>query len=595
MQSHLLLVRRGDEVLGRGSAWFVGPDRALTALHLVAPASGWEGGDADVRAVVVVGDAELPLEPVLSDTHADLALVRARVAPSPAPRAVPLADAPPATDEAWSAPWRGGLVSGRVVASRGAEYASSLELEPFGGRPADEVVGAPVMVGGRAVGLLTRLSEGGGAWAASARSIARLLRLADADDLGPACEALIRRQFQPDEAALLGQDLGWALPADAQVYPTLVSRAAAAGDDGLLRLLDEVEEDRPDCAELDMLRERIRRRQGEAAPTWASREARVREVLQRLTLAEAPGVALLAPLGFGAREVVRDVVERLRQPGASADLVVNLVPDRRTDDAARLYGALLRDVRRGLEKDLGRPLPPSWARWLPDRTDGLTEDDFEEVLTDLLSEPVADSGRRLVMVVDGLSRVPPRQLESWGWTMGRLSRLPGWRLLTWGGQSLYDLCNGLGGSGLFSVFHHLEQVEVGPLQRGEVDAQLRERVGPGSERLIGPLLQLTGGHPELVRQVLSLHPEQLRAASDDELRGFALGCAHLARLRQALESDAPLVPLLRELSAGAGRTRRRFRDEERRLKWLGVVREQGPGEWAWTAPVLQEWIALWLG
>ncbi len=104
--------------------------------------------------------------------------------------------------------------------------------------------------------------------------------------------------------------------------------------------------------------------QAPAGGVCVSEELLVRKVIGDLAT-DVPGVGLLAPLGFGGRQVAARIVERMRAADPR-QLVVRLVPDPQSNAEARIYGALIRDLRRGLERELGKPLPAEWSAPFPD-------------------------------------------------------------------------------------------------------------------------------------------------------------------------------------------------------------------------------------
>ncbi len=314
-----------------------------------------------------------------------------------------------------------------------------------------------------------------------------------------------------------------------------------------------------------------------------SRTALVRKVIADLTT-DAPGVALLAPLGFGARQVVADVVGRLREPDGRR-LVVRLVPDPRTNDEARLYGALIRDLLRGLERELGKPLPPDWSALFPDPQRPASEESFERTLEMLLGGPAARDGRTLVLVVERLSRIEPGKLVGWAWLINRLAGELPLKLLARGRSSLHDLCTGCTGLAETSPFQSLKRHEVRPWTRDEVRTLVTDA---GADRTrADALYRVVGGHPALVRELLErAHPEICRG-DEDGLRSRALSSDHLRRLHAELER-APVAA--RELQRIAdGDREQRYQPAEQRLRWLGIVEEDGPSAWRWTAPVLKNW------
>jgi len=100
-------------------------------------------------------------------------------------------------------------------------------------------------------------------------------------------------------------------------------------------------------------------------PQHVTRHDIVRRILQELSLANHPGVALLEPLRFDARNIVQQVMTELQAPGRHM-LVVRMVPNPHTTEEKHLYGALYRDLKRGIQRALRQePLSQLWqACWL---------------------------------------------------------------------------------------------------------------------------------------------------------------------------------------------------------------------------------------
>ena len=104
MSTHLLLVRRGNELLGTGTAWFLRPDRVLTATRVVGPPGGrgwWADEHGEVLHELVLPEGPLLLEPVTRDQRAGLALLQP-VGAAPEVPALPLAETSPQPGARWS-------------------------------------------------------------------------------------------------------------------------------------------------------------------------------------------------------------------------------------------------------------------------------------------------------------------------------------------------------------------------------------------------------------------------------------------------------------------------------------------------------------
>lgn len=320
-----------------------------------------------------------------------------------------------------------------------------------------------------------------------------------------------------------------------------------------------------------------------------SRAQMVREVIQRLGTDQA-GVALLEPLGFGARRVVDRVVNVLREP-TRPELVVRLVPDRRTTDEARLYRALFRDLRRGLEEMVAKPLPSAWSQAFPAVSTAPDEESFEVALEEMLDGPVAAEGRCLVLLVEGLSRVGEDHLLSWAYLISRLTGNYPLKVLAWGAQELFDLCTGYTDLCDSSPFQRLARLELGCLTHGEVRELLAERLGDPSGSAL--LYQTIGGHPALLEELLQVARDDLRRRDRDRLRARALASPHLRSLRRRVEREERTLEALR--AALKGDFKRHYTVGEERLRWLGILEEKSPATWRWTIPIFKEWAMQWLG
>lgn len=302
----------------------------------------------------------------------------------------------------------------------------------------------------------------------------------------------------------------------------------------------------------------------------------VREVLQSLARPDCVGVALLTPLGFDAPQIVADVLTRLKRPGEPL-LPVRLVPERRGWPEDGFYERLLRDLRWGV--------PPPWRQLVERRAEASAMDRFEYAVEDLLEGPVADAGKALLFVVEGLAHVPTPQLEHWGYMMARLSGR-GLKLLVWGGQELHELRTRPASGGRFSAFHILRAIRVAPLSLADIGALLAE-LGEDTAAAAA-VFDETRGHPALVRELLDGAPAELRSASRDAIAARLLCGEHLVRLKRALAEDPDAGAALREITASAERPAPRGRHPggEERLRWLGVIEETGPSGWDWSAPVM---------
>jgi hypothetical protein len=321
----------------------------------------------------------------------------------------------------------------------------------------------------------------------------------------------------------------------------------------------------------------------------------VRTILQELANPDLPGIALLEPLNFGARYVVEQVIAKLQQVGGPT-LVIRLVPNPNTTDERRLYSALCRDVRHGLEAALGRPLPVDWQSGFglssgADPCAHLDGEGFELLLTGLLEGPVSRSQRYLLLSVEGLSRIAEEHLKNWAWLMSRLLGSYPLKLLVWGGRELHELCSGAKSVEGFSPFQRLKQRRVPPFSVSEVTELVTRQLGQPTGAVA--LYELTRGHPALVNELLEQATVELGGNNVSGLRSRALASAHLRGIKKRLEDNPEALDVLRRLLHDD--RDRRWTEAEDRLYWLGVLQEDGPAAWRWAAPILEQWARQWLG
>ncbi|WP_438027033.1 toll/interleukin-1 receptor domain-containing protein [Sorangium sp. So ce233] len=325
-----------------------------------------------------------------------------------------------------------------------------------------------------------------------------------------------------------------------------------------------------------LLRHARRREQGEV-----TRTDKVRETMQSLGKPDCVGVALLAPFGFEVHQVAGEVLHQLQRPG-EALLPVRLVPEAKAANEEWFYGRLLRDLRWAL--------PEPWRKLVDARAEASAMDRFEYAVEDLLDGPVAEAGRKLLFVVDGLAQVPAPQIERWGYLMARLSSR-GLKLLVWGGQELHELRTRPASGGRYSAFHVLSAVSLGALSAREVHDLVTERGGDAAAAEV--LCGETGGHPALVRELVDGHVDDVRAADREALMARILASDHLVRLRRTVAGDAEAQEMLRALARAAERPLPRRRRGEERLAWLGVLKDAGATRWDWVAPAMQRFAAEW--
>ncbi len=606
----LRVLRDGHEVSrGRGTAWLVSPRLAVTAFHVVA-GDKWTAWHSDLTAGVEYQLAGpdgtwTPAEPATAEPAADLALLRTA---TEIDGAEPLAmtDEPIVPGMVWRMVGFIGrerfALTGKVTAVLPESPNRGLKLHADQGTEFSwaGLSGAPVMIGGRVAATVTKdLRKAATLLAAPLTPLTHLLRLAAAPELADQCRELLADVYPAvDDLRDLTEELGWLLPSAVWTAPAAAAdrisrRAWHAGAEAVLELLGEVEADvtsSPRPGELIRRVRELRRPPGSAPVTRLLRTQVVSEIIQNLGSDLLPGVALVEPLGFGARAVVNQVLDALREPQRKV-MVVRLVPDRRTDNEARLYGALVRDLRRGLERELNKKkLPPEWSEPFPDPERTPDEETFERTVEMLVAGPVERHGRTLVLVVEQLSRVGAESLRSWAWLISRLSEELPLKVLVWGGRELHDLCTGSMELDYTSPFERLRRRKLEPLTRDEVRELAAARCGEAGQADV--LYRVTGGHPALVGELLETATAELRRGDEAGLRARALHSAHLRRLRAGVERDPAAQDALAKMADGDFE----WHDHpgEEILHWLGIVVEDGPSAWKWTAPVIKDWVAQWL-
>lgn len=189
------------------------------------------------------------------------------------------------------------------------------------------------------------------------------------------------------------------------------------------------------------------------------------------------------------------------------------------------------------------------------------------------------------LVVEGLSRVDPEHLVRWAWLINRLTTDRPLKILAWGGQSLYDLCTGYADLAHTSPFERLKRHHVGPWTRDEVATLVADCCGESASAEV--VYRVTGGHPALVRELLAGASAEICRGDADGVRARALNSGHLRQLRGRVERDAAGMEELARMAGGD--LRRHNEPGEERLRWLGIIAEDGASAWRWTAPVLKEW------
>lgn len=569
MSGHRLLVRRGGRLFCQGTGFWVRPDCVVTALHVIVEE------DPEALLHVRVGETELLLTLLLKDDKADLVLLRAA---SPG-EALPVVNTAPGLGERWSAlgfpAEEGGQpfsLTGTLAARYAADQARALQLTVEQGtvRNWEGMSGAPVLVGGAVAGVITQEKDAANTmWAASSEALVGLLRLHDRFE---ATAALLAELYGPETLPALARDLSAPGPEPAAI----LGAARLEGEAGLRRLLDEMRQDFPQHAGLRALAE-----QGQG--NVQGRKRLISEICQKVADGQGTGVALIVPLGFDGTRLAEAALDAL----ASSFLVLRLVPPRDAVDEARLYPTLLGFLRQSLVGALGSPLDPAWSSCLPPVGAPANEEDFRACLAGLLEGPVRSSGRRLLLAVDGLSRLPEEQRRRWGYTMAALGRREGWRLLVWGGEELHLLCHKAGGEGAFSVFHSLHPVSVPPLDLAEVKDTLRAGLGAADDTTADRVFQATGGHPALVAELLEMWPDGASCPELEDLSAAVAGSLTLERAGEGLDPKAKdaLAKLVR---AGGSASPFLLGQGGQRLRWLGLAVED-KGKLRILAPGVAEW------
>ena len=544
MSAFRIAVRTAAGDLRHGTGWLLAADLAVTAFHVVgeSAARAWihEGPDADAKYVGIVPSSgsgaspagELVLEPAVFDVAADVALLRVKSGDTSGIPVLQLVERTPAKGAAWESPaypeFHGGApftLSGSITELRGDDARGAIQLLIAQGAQVawNGVSGAVVCVEGRAAGVVTDVTDGTAtAWAASAQVVRRLVeRLASSAASGPGSAG---------------------------------SAGGSGGSGG----------------------------SGIWAGLWRGRSS---EVLQGLRDPDSRGVALLEPLGFRARQVIDEAMATLRRTEGESLLPLVLVPDRGGDGEEHLYESLREGMRAELERALGRPLPGPWRVPFDDNAArGTARDRFEQTFMALLRGPARQSSRVLVLLVDGLARVPQEQMRRWGELMHRLA-YEQWRLVVWGGQGLHELLTKTEGDS--SAFHNLRVVNVKALKPQEVQQLALDRLKTSQPAPV--LTAATAGHPALVHELLDQFPDDVRAADAEALQQRVPETIHVDRIRRELERDTEALKELRVLSGMTGDKLARAPGNraQDRLKWLGVIADGGPGKWVWTAPVMR--------
>lgn len=613
MESYRLRVTRSGKEEGFGTAWIAGPREVVTAFHVVGSidAKAWLVDEADgFEYHLERGKDELvPLTPAIADPQSDLAILLAQADLDERPLA--LADAPAREGAAWSSegyPTAIGdsfTLHGKVSSVKPARLEKALQLQVDHGTDISwgGFSGAPVRIDDRVVGVVNRQrARISTVWASSLEALRELLRLSvHHDDFVAGCQDLLVDLYDSlDDLRQLAKTLGW----QQQRWQPEVSRREAArqlsqrgfreGATAFLELLRELQLDEVHVQDLDVgaFEKRFQRLvEPEEEPfVRPSRDRIVAEIIQLLNTDDCPGVALFQPLGFGGHRILDRVLEVLQEQDRGR-LPVRLVP-RRSLDEVRLYGTLLRGLRRGLERQTVRPLPDRWEAAFPTADRSPSEEDFELTLERLLGGPLEAEGRTLVLAMTELGRVERKHLQSWEHIFKRLIRAEGRPLqfLLLGGRELHDIYfQGALDQDVDSPWEDLERIELGPLLRREVEGLVKEQDGdPG---WVDPLLEVTGGHPALVEELLERGQRELTSGDLDGLRAWVLASWLLQRLKKLVDQEPGLATVLQRFANG--NLERREGNREERLFWLGLIKREGPLRWQWVTSVFADWVKSW--
>jgi hypothetical protein len=457
----------------------------------------------------------------------------------------------------------------------------------------DGISGSPVLIGGHVASIITQVTDRADTvWAAPIVALRSLLHFSRSSNLIGELSPLLSTTYSAvEDITHLTEPIQLRIPSPIALedFAKLIGeRAWRGGPDVFSKLLSVLAADNPDSPAIGTLQTKLA---DYLKPTEEISQGQlVREVMQLLAYGREPDVALLEPLRFGAQQIVEQIVARLKE-SSRPELPVRLVPAPNTHDKARLYEKLYRDLRRGLEREFGQPLPPAWKDCLAIDTGemgGFTFDAFEKILEKLLDGPIIREGRILILVIEGFSRVAEEHLPEWANMMSRLagaSNSP-LKLLVWGGQDLHALCTGYTHIQRSSPFQRLKRQDVGPLSSDEMTKLMTDQLGQTTGA--DTLYNLTDGHPALVYELLEQPSAELRNNDKEGLRARILnGSSHLRLLKNRVKTDEATLAVLHRLLRGDGK--RRGHEEEYRLRWLGVIKEQDAGNWQWAAPILEDW------
>jgi hypothetical protein len=532
VSTYRLVVRSGGEQLGQGTGWLVGPTLVVTAFHVAGTLASrdWLHEGADQVEYLLMTSPPIRLTPLLFDAGADIALLQT-TEPVPDPSVLGLAPAPARGGTPWHGRgypgFEGGKpfpLSGSVVDFHIHDPSSEIQLLVEQGPQASwtGVSGTPICGDdGSVLGVITHVTD--------------------------------------------ATDTGWG--ATAWAVQRLLQRWSAR--------------QAPDSrsSEIEVI----------TCGTWRKLRS---GIIQRLRQAGCRGVALLGPVGFGAHRVVDLIVTQLAQPREKL-IPVRLVLDRSSTSEARLYRKLARDLLDGLARSaqvqdvggcahglaLARDTDGAWPA---DGRDGVH---FALMVEKLVRGPLEERGCKLVLFVEGLTRMPQEHVAHWGALMKRPLDY-GLELCLWDDRELRTLTAPAGNDDAVTAFHGLHSLSLDPWSKRDIVQLLEDRLGSQAQAVAETLEAVTGGHPALVRELLDLPAAVLERGDAHEIGEQLMGCTHMERLRREVEHRAELRRTLQGLASQSREPLPRKSWNEVELHWLGILSEVRGG-WAWTAPVMR--------
>ncbi len=600
--------------ISQGTCWALNPHLVVTAFHVVGELKvrGWhhEREDQVTYHIMLPNGDAIALEPAVYDPTSDVAALRTS---NPLPiETLLLSQESISDDSRWRAsgfpghpPGKVFTLSGIVVTVRESISNRTLQLLVEQGTSVSwsGMSGAPVTVDGDVIGVITQATSSTKTmWAATATAVQALSDgLSAASYIDPTTQLLLSlygqgREGQPhadiiDELVGLCEELDWGHglknPSQmqaAEVAHYVAQRSVQEGYAGLSRLLDGVSRDHPASPDIIQLRMRFEvAQQPEPQAVRRPRFGTARSIVQYLQR-ESNGVAVIAPSGYRVRDII-DQTMALISSSDSKFLSIRLIPDRRNQEENRHYRTLLRNLRRGLEAELGRPLTPRWHQALNVDITLYSEEQFEMAIENLM-DPVEANDRWLLLRLDEIARVHEDHLTSWSHLLARLlSDLASLKILVWGEGDIHTLCTQSTEVDTYSVFHVLEKVYVGPYEDHEVALLLEESLGQVHESIARTVFELTAGNPSLVDELVNFHADEVLGGEPDGIKQRLLGSSYLLGLRKRLDALPEVTQRLKEM-VGGNMQRSAAREAEYELEWMGITRDAGATQWQWVSPVM---------